>query len=55
VLGLGAIAGFPLAGALYDATGGASMAFGAAGLLELVPLGFVLLYRKRWAKVQSWP
>lgn len=44
-LGLGAVVGFPLVGALYDATGGAGAAFAAAGVLELVPLGLVLFQR----------
>jgi len=45
-LGLGALVGFPLVGALYDATGGAGVTFVAAGVVELVPLALVLLYRK---------
>jgi len=44
-LGLGAVVGFPLVGALYDATGGAGPAFSIAGFVELVPLGLVLLHR----------
>ncbi|MES1174245.1 MAG: MFS transporter [Myxococcales bacterium] len=48
-LGLGAIVGFPLVGALYDATGGASVAFTAAGFVELLPLGLLLLYRRAHA------
>jgi len=47
LLGLGAIVGFPLVGAIYDATHGASAAFAAAGVVELLPLGLVLLY-PRW-------
>lgn len=45
-LGLGAIVGFPLTGALYDASGGASVAFSVAGAVELLPLALVLLYRR---------
>lgn len=45
-LGLGAIVGFPLAGALYDVSGGASVPFAAAGIVELLPLGLVLFYRR---------
>jgi len=45
-LGLGALVGFPLVGALYDATGGATVAFIAAGIIELLPLVLILLYRR---------
>jgi PPP family 3-phenylpropionic acid transporter len=45
-LGLGALVGFPLVGALYDATGGAGMAFVIAGVVELLPLGLVLFQRR---------
>jgi len=45
-LGLGAIVGFPLAGTLYDASGGASVPFAVAGFVELLPLGLVLFYRR---------
>jgi len=43
-LGVGALVGFPLVGALYDATGGAGSTFVAAGIVELVPLGLMLAY-----------
>jgi MFS transporter, PPP family, 3-phenylpropionic acid transporter len=42
VLGLGAITGLSLVGVLYDATGGAGVAFSAAAVSELLPLGMVL-------------
>jgi MFS transporter, PPP family, 3-phenylpropionic acid transporter len=42
VIGVGSAGGLLLAGALYDATGGATTAFRMAGLLELVPLALVL-------------
>jgi len=45
-LGLGAIVGFPVVGALYDAARGARVPFVAAGVVELVPLSLVLLYRR---------
>lgn len=46
-LGLGAVAGLLSAGALYDAAGGAGLAFGVAGILEIVPFALVLGYWKR--------
>ncbi len=43
VTGLGSMTGLLLVGALYDATGGADLAFTLAGVLELAPLTIVLL------------
>jgi PPP family 3-phenylpropionic acid transporter len=43
VIGLGSMCALPLAGALYDATGSAGAAFTWAGVLDLLPLGLVLL------------
>jgi len=43
VTGLGSMTGLLLVGALYDATGGADLAFTLAGVLELAPLAIVLL------------
>jgi PPP family 3-phenylpropionic acid transporter len=45
--GLGNIAGMFATGALYDASGGAEVAFLSAGLLELLPLGLVLALGRR--------
>jgi len=41
----GSLVGYFAAGALYDATGSAAMAFAAAGLGELVPLALILRFR----------
>jgi len=47
VTGLGSMSGLLVAGALYDATGGAGLAFDLAGVLDLVPLALVLLFLRR--------
>ncbi|HEX7599919.1 MAG TPA: MFS transporter [Polyangia bacterium] len=44
-LGVGSMVGLLATGALYDATGGAGIAFTLAGLLELLPLAWVLIMR----------
>jgi PPP family 3-phenylpropionic acid transporter len=49
VIGLGGLVSLPLAGALYDATGGASAAFACAGALDLVPLGLLLFSQRAGA------
>jgi len=51
VIGVGSTSGLLVAGALYDATGGAGSAFTLAGVVELIPLALVLLsrYRRRAA------
>jgi MFS transporter, PPP family, 3-phenylpropionic acid transporter len=49
VIGLGALVSLPLAGALYDATGGASTAFACAGALDLLPFGLLLLFLRSGA------
>ncbi len=43
VIGVGSVCALPLAGALYDTTGGAGMSFTLAGALDLLPLGLILL------------
>jgi PPP family 3-phenylpropionic acid transporter len=47
VTGIGSMTGLLIAGALYDATGGANLAFNLAGILDLVPLALVLLFLRR--------
>ena len=47
VIGVGSTGGLLLAGALYDATGGAGTSFTLAGVVELLPLALVLLFRPR--------
>ena len=51
VTGLGSVIALPLAGTLYDVTGGAGLCFTLAGILDLVPLGCVLL----WSRARSLP
>jgi MFS transporter, PPP family, 3-phenylpropionic acid transporter len=48
-LGIGAMLGLWGVGVLYDSTGGAGPAFFIAGVLEVLPLGLVLAYRRRVA------
>jgi hypothetical protein len=45
VIGAGSTSGLLLAGALYDASGGAGTAFTLAGVVELLPLALVLFLR----------
>jgi len=44
VIGLGSMGGLIVAGKLYDATGGADLAFNLAALLDLAPLALTLLF-----------
>jgi PPP family 3-phenylpropionic acid transporter len=46
-LGLGAVVGLLAVGAIYDATGGASAAFCAAGSLEVIPLVLIVVHWRR--------
>ena len=45
--GLGSMLGYLMVGRLYDAWGGAGLAFALAGALELVPLALVLFAQRR--------
>jgi PPP family 3-phenylpropionic acid transporter len=43
VIGVGGMSALPVAGLLYDATGGAAMAFSLAGVVDLLPLALILV------------